>query len=144
MAVRHGRTIVPSEPDPEIDVELDLDIAAELSLVPRDRLNVRSVRSPATVLRTLSAQRPANQRFFFGPFRTLTSPKSGMRVRSSHYFAPIRVSGDGGNRTHALVQSPPHVRLSVHSSELRLPRLLLCHGLSDRLAHGRADASVSS
>ena len=61
--------------------------------------SVRSVRSPATVLRTLGACRPANQRFFFGPFRALTSPKSGMRVRSSHYFAPVCVSGDGGNRT---------------------------------------------
>lgn len=38
MAVRHGQTIVSSEPDPEIDIELDRDIAAELSLVPRDRL----------------------------------------------------------------------------------------------------------
>ena len=74
MAVGHGRTIVPSEPDPEIDIELDLDIAAELSLVPRDRLNVRSVRSPATVLRTLGARGPASPRFFFGPFRTPCEP----------------------------------------------------------------------
>ena len=29
-------------------------------------------------------------------------------------------------------------------SERRLPRLLLCHGLSERLARGGADASVSS
>lgn len=49
--------------------------------------NVRNVRSPATVLRTLGARGPANQRFPFGPFRTLTSPESRIRVRSSRYFA---------------------------------------------------------
>jgi hypothetical protein len=30
------------------------------------------------------------------------------------------------------------------SSERQLPRLLLCHGQSERLAHGGADACVSS
>lgn len=39
---------------------------------------------------------PANPGPFFGAFRTPTSPESRIRVRSSRYVAPMRVSGDGG------------------------------------------------
>jgi hypothetical protein len=62
--------------------------------------SVRSVRSPAYVLRTLAARKPANTGRAFAPLRTSSNGKRPAQGRNLRNFAPACVSGDGGNRTH--------------------------------------------
>jgi hypothetical protein len=71
----------------------------ELVHQERDQPNVRSVRTPAYAVRPNSANRPANRRVLFAPFRTAEALEPPVKGRSSQFFAPLRISGDGGNRT---------------------------------------------